>query len=233
MNNGTQQDSVRGPGSMFSNDHALVDLSDAEWVALLDSTRGGLPSCCNTDSLRAALAKAAVDSGQPVMGVRGTLHEPLAVFFSNHSCPSALLRKVVDQVDFPVDADKSLAANINEVNSSRLPEEELEVVDDPWEGSNSPRIVLEPSEWMELVDQHRGGLPPCCGNIAALRKEIIGLLFNGGYPVYGLHNLHRALSWCYPDPAHPPVSPAMRKVIDQSGWEIPETVQHSRMAEPF
>ncbi len=86
---------------------------------------------------------------------------------------------------------------------------------------DGPRLDLTDAEWMSIIDQDRDGLPPCCGNISALRDSITSHARNGGQPIFysEFEMLKRHLSWCFPD--HDIPSPVFQKIIDQVGWTPP------------
>ncbi|MEN6550064.1 MAG: hypothetical protein ABFE07_28815 [Armatimonadia bacterium] len=46
--------------------------------------------------------------------------------------------------------------------------------------SQPERVELTDSEWMELIDMTREGLPDCCANISAFRDAVITLAREGG-----------------------------------------------------
>lgn len=79
------------------------------------------------------------------------------------------------------------------------------------------KITLTDTEWMDLIDGDRDGLPRCCANISALRDTLIQTARDGGRVAF-FNSLRQHLSWCFPD--HDVPSVTMQKVIDQLGIDL-------------
>lgn len=59
------------------------------------------------------------------------------------------------------------------------------------------KVELTDSEWMELIDMTRDGLPDCCANISAFRDAIITLAREGGeLHAFIAHDLIKTHTWC-------------------------------------
>ena len=84
------------------------------------------------------------------------------------------------------------------------------------------RVELTDTEWMDLIDGDRDGLPRCCANVSALRDDIIRLARDGGI-VNSLYvsMLRTHATWVFP--AHGNPSPTLQKLFAQ--LDIPTTYE--------
>ena len=89
----------------------------------------------------------------------------------------------------------------------------------------SQRIELTDSEWMSIIDAEGEGLMRCCGNISELRDVLIQVARNGRTTNFITEQrLQITLGWCYPE--HDVPSDAIRKVMEQVGFEVPDVAAH-------
>lgn len=87
------------------------------------------------------------------------------------------------------------------------------------------RLDLSDSDWMSIISRQRDGLPPCCGNISALRDRLTAIAGDDGELQF-MHRLDlaRTITWCFP--SHPVPSEAMQAILDQLGYPVPEEDRH-------
>lgn len=78
---------------------ARLDLTDTEWMSIINRERDGLPPCCaNISALRDVLVAIASDDGDVGFFHANRLVASLGWCFPSHDIPSDVMQKVIDQL---------------------------------------------------------------------------------------------------------------------------------------
>lgn len=90
------------------------------------------------------------------------------------------------------------------------------------------KIELSDSEWMELLDGERGGLARCCANVSALRDALFQIVRSGcEVDPFDRHGLERTLGWFLEGHELDPEGPLV-KLADQLGLSTDPPREHPR-----
>lgn len=82
---------------MSSGDVVRLDLTDSEWMSIIDSERDGLPVCCaNVSELRDCITRAARFGGEItfINRIRDVVHW----VYPDHGAPEGVMAKIVEQL---------------------------------------------------------------------------------------------------------------------------------------
>ncbi len=81
-------------------------------------------------------------------------------------------------------------------------------------------VDLTDTEWMDLIDPERPGLPRCCANISALRDVIINIARESGrVGVFGRGDLGQKAVWVME--GHE-LTPAVKVFLEKAGFDLDE-----------